>query len=67
MGNQFVEVKTADSLIKALERGSCRKPTAEEVSEQRISFIYGSINPKSGVTRERIKQVLAEQEGSVAT
>jgi hypothetical protein len=59
----MTELKTNESLLAALRRASTRTPTAEEVEKQRISFIMGSVKKSSGVTRARIQEVLAQQEG----
>ena len=63
MGNALENLKTDASLLEALEKSSAMKPNADELLEQRVSFIYGSLKPESGITHERIKQILVEQEG----
>lgn len=57
----LTDLKTKSSLLSALGNASTKKISAEEIREQRVSFIYGSI--KTGVTRSRIQEVLAEQQG----
>lgn len=59
----MTNLRTKDSLLRALEKASARAPTAEELRKQRVSFIMGSLKESSGVTRARVEQVLAEQEG----
>jgi hypothetical protein len=59
----MVELKTRESLLSALKRAATRPLTAEEVEKQRVSFIVGSLKESSGVTRARIREVLAQQEG----
>jgi hypothetical protein len=59
----LTELKTNSALLEALGKASSKKQTADEVKEQRVSFILGSIDEKSGVTRSRIQEVLAEQQG----
>ncbi len=63
MGDAVLQLKTDSSLLKALEKASTEKPSPEELSEQRISFIVGSLKGDSHITRDRIKQILKEQEG----
>jgi SpoU rRNA methylase family enzyme len=63
MGDAIVKLKTDNTLLEALERASAARLGPEELLEQRVSFIYGSINSDSDVTREQIKQMLVEQEG----
>lgn len=38
-----MEIKTNTNLLSALRSAATRKPTAEEIREQRASFIYGSM------------------------
>lgn len=54
-------LKTDQSLLDALSILASRPLTAEEIEQQRVSFIMGTV--KSGVTRERVKEVIAEQAG----
>lgn len=55
-------VKTASELLSALAAGAAKRPSADELFEQRVSFIYGSVGSKSNVTRDQIRKVL-EAEG----
>jgi len=57
------ELKTSESLLRALRRAAIGEPTAEELREQRISFIMASLARKSNVTRDRIIEVLKDQQG----
>jgi hypothetical protein len=56
-------LKTPDSLLTALQKAASRPLSAEEIEEQRISFIMGSLSETSSVTRARVQEVLAQQEG----
>ena len=59
-----MELRTNSTLLEALHRAAtARKPTVDEVHKQRVSYIYGSIKESNGVTRARIEDVLAKQEG----
>jgi hypothetical protein len=60
---KLMELKTSSALINALKVASSKKQTAEEIRAQRVSFIYGSIDEKSGVTRSRIQEILTAQQG----
>jgi hypothetical protein len=62
----MTDLKTSDSLLDALKRAAAYKPTAEELERQRVSFILGSLREESTVTRERVQEVLAQQEGRKA-
>ena len=59
----MTELKTAKSLLTALKRASQRASTWEELDKQRVSFIMGSLKKDSEVTRARVREVLAAQEG----
>ena len=61
----IMDLKTDADLIKALRDAARHQPTAEEVRAQRVSFIFSSIKESSGVTKARIEDVLAKQEGNV--
>lgn len=56
-------LKTDATLLEALEKTASKRLTAEEVLEQRISFVFGSMGSDSNVTRQYIRQVIEEQEG----
>jgi hypothetical protein len=57
------KLKTQASLLDALHKASTQTTTAEELQKQRVSFIMGSLKHNSSVTRARVEDVLAEQEG----
>jgi hypothetical protein len=59
----MTNLKTRESTLQALEKASRRPPTAEEIKKQRVSFIMGSLNRDSHVTRAQVQDLLAEQEG----
>jgi hypothetical protein len=59
----LVDLKTDHSLLAALDQAKSQKMTAEEIKEQRVSFVYSSMDDGSGVTREHIRAVLEEHEG----
>jgi hypothetical protein len=58
MNTKFLELKTDEKLLNALK--NAKKLSAEEVLEQRVSFVYGSMKSDSSVTREQVKKVLEE-------
>jgi hypothetical protein len=59
----MTELKTKESTLRALEKGAGRRLTAEEIQKQRISFIVGSLDAKSPITREKVERLLAERRG----
>jgi hypothetical protein len=58
--------KTSEALLKALQEATTHPLGPEELEQQRVSFILGSLSEKSDVTRARVEEVLAEQEGKKA-
>lgn len=66
MADAVLNLKTDSSLLKALKKASSEKPDAKELLEQRVSFIFGSLDEDSPMTHEQIKQILDEQEGRTA-
>jgi hypothetical protein len=63
MVNSIPALKTNEALLKKLSSAAARQLTSGEIFEQRVSFVFGSIDSKSGITRERVRQVIREQEG----
>lgn len=63
MGNEILELKTSDSLLNALHEACLKKLSAQEILEQRVSFVFGSLGADSSVTREKVRQILVEQDG----
>ena len=61
--DKLMELKTNATLLAALGNASSKKQTADEIRAQRVSFILGSMDEKSGVTKSRIQKVLEEQQG----
>jgi hypothetical protein len=57
------ELKTKESLLSALRQAAAQTPTPEELHRQRVSFIMGALKHTSDVTRARVEEVLAQQEG----
>lgn len=59
-------LKTSEALLRALQEAATHIASEAELREQRVSFIMGAVTEKSGVTRARVKEVLAQQEGRKA-
>ena len=59
----MADLRTNEALLRALRKASEIRPTAEELHRQRVSFIMGIVKDDSGITRARVEQVLANQEG----
>ncbi|MFK4075903.1 hypothetical protein ACI2KX_19515 [Ectopseudomonas khazarica] len=64
MTKSFINIQTNAELLGALQGATRHKQTASELLEQRVSFVYGSMGQKSGVTREQVRKLILEQEGA---
>jgi hypothetical protein len=60
------ELKTDQTLLEALKKAAADHPGHDELEKQRVSFIMGTLGSESQVTRERVEQELARQEGRAA-
>ncbi len=60
----MTQTQTNKNLLDALKIASSRKLSNEELDEQQVSFIMGAVDEGSGVTRERIKEVLMSKRAS---
>ncbi len=63
MDNTFLLLKTAPDLLEKLKSALTHRHSPEEIFKQRISFIFGSMRQDSGVTKERIREVLRKHDG----
>ena len=62
----MTELKTKASTLRALEDAVRRPLTSEEIEKQRVSFVMGSLDAESSMTREKVERLLAEQRGEAA-
>jgi len=54
---------TSDPRLRAaLERATARPMTPSERRKQEVSFIMGTIGEDSGLTREMVEKILADQD-----
>lgn len=56
MGDAITKLKTNEALLKDL-RGT-KKPSPDQVNAQRVSFVFGSLDSKSPITREQVRKAL---------
>ena len=59
----MTQLKTKKSTLKALEKAARRPLTPDEILKQRVSFVMGSLDAESPITREKVEKQLAEQRG----
>lgn len=57
---------TSAELLRAIERASTRALTADELKEQRVSFVYGSMDHKNSMTRDQVKRAIQKMESAGA-
>lgn len=62
----MTQLKTKPSLLEALEKASTRDLTSEEIRQQSVSFIMGTLKDSSDITRAKIEAALDKQEGRKA-
>lgn len=55
--------KDPEDLVKKLHAAAKAEPNSEEILNQRVSFVMGSLKAESGVTRERVREIILRQEG----
>jgi hypothetical protein len=60
MTNQALKKPTDQRLLDALTQAAKTKLTHKEVAEQKISYVFSAMDKDSGVTKERIREALAE-------
>jgi len=64
--NSVLSLKTDDKLLAAVRLASQHRLNADELLEQRVSFVFGSMSSRdSGVTKDQVRQVILEQQGGV--
>jgi hypothetical protein len=61
MGN----LMTSQELLDKLQSAAKSAVSAEQVRKQRVSFIMGALKDTSNVTRERVSEILAKQDGNL--
>lgn len=61
--DSLLSLKSSDKMLADLKNAANSKQTAEQINEQRISFIYGSVKESANITRAKIKDILSEKQG----
>jgi hypothetical protein len=59
----MTELHTSVALLDALKKGTSRYPRREQLEDQRLSFVMGSLDEDNHMTREQVKSELEKQEG----
>ena len=58
------DARTDDALLEALKQAAEREMTADEIHNQKVSFIIGSSGADSKITRELVEAELAKMAGT---
>lgn len=61
MNMKVVEIATDENLLDALRKVADHKPSRDEVTQQRVSFVYGALKSDSGITKEQVKKAIAQE------
>lgn len=59
----MTDLKTRETLLEALREAAKRPMNEEELRRQRVSFIMGTLNMDSTITRDQVEDILARHEG----
>lgn len=59
MTKAALDRKTNDQLLGALKQALTKVQSQDEVMEQRVSYVLGSLKPERNVTRAEIRAVIA--------
>lgn len=62
--DRVLAMETGARLTDAIRKASERKISQSELMEQRVSFVFGSMDNQNGVTKEQVRQAILEQVGS---
>lgn len=58
MSTPFLSLASSPGLLDRLAKAAEQRPSAKDLQEQRISFVFSSIKESTGVTKEMVRQVL---------
>ncbi len=62
--DRVLSMETDAGLLDAIKLAAAKKISQDELLEQRVSFVFGSMDSKNGVTKDRVRQVILSQVGS---
>lgn len=63
--DSVLAMKTNANLKRAFDNVSSRQLSQQEISEQRVSFVFGSMDASNGITKEKVRQFIRSQSGEV--
>lgn len=56
--DRALALKTDRRMLESIQRAAAKHVTAEELLAQRVSFVYGSMDNKSNVSKDRVRDVI---------
>ena len=59
----MTELRTDPAVLAALREVTRRTPSAEQIEQQRLSFVMGVLPESNNMTREQVREVLERQRG----
>lgn len=62
--DSVLALKTNAKLLAAIRNASHRQLSPSEIIEQRVSFVFGSMDGKNGVTKAHVRNVILNQVGA---
>ncbi|WP_311222498.1 MULTISPECIES: hypothetical protein [unclassified Acidovorax] len=62
--DSVLSLKTGARLLADLRQAASRSLTPEDLMEQKVSFVYGSMSSDNGVTKDHVRQVIRGQVGA---
>ena len=67
MVQDVLSIRTDEALRKKIAEAAAHKLSANELLEQRVSFVYSSLGHQSNVTREQVRSMLIREGGEAVT
>lgn len=61
---EVTKTVTPERLLDLLRKHDFQKPSEDDLFEQRVSFVFGSLSDESNVTREQVRKALASEIGA---
>lgn len=55
--DSIMALKTSLHILEAIQQAAQHKPSAEEVMEQRVSFVFGSLRSVHHLTKAQVRQI----------
>lgn len=56
-------LRASPSALESLNRLSANVPGHDELEQQRLSFVMGSLKSSNGITRAQVQEILDQHEG----